>query len=332
MSQPAGPLENPQTASHDFFAFYVVSESGVLRIGGKDCLNFIQRQTTNDVQKIRQQGAIQTVLTSPTGRIIDILQILALQDEILALTLPTRHFSTLRFLKSRVFFMDKVEIEDISPDFSQLMISGNRAAEVISFFGIPEPSSEWVSRLNWEGSELIAVHQKGKLGEGIRLLIPQRIADRVREFLVSSGVPELSSHQYQIYRIESGIPGPKSELVEDFTPLELDLKELVAENKGCYTGQEVLARQLTYQKITRQLAGLQLSGEVEAGSKLYSGAEPAGELTSFINSPRFGPIGLAVVKAAFHQPGVQLSVRSADREVTGVIKPLPFQVEEKGND
>jgi tRNA-modifying protein YgfZ len=323
-TQPINPADDVKPGTLEDIRYFEVFESGVLRLGGDDRLKFIQRQSTNDVLQISPQNAIHTVLTSPTGRILDVLQIFALEDEILAITLPSIHLSTLKFLRSRIFFMDKVEISDVSPQFSQYFIIGEQATEVIARLGATEANAHNVVRLSVEESELYSIIQAGKLGTGIRLLVPKDRAIAVKNILDRMGIKQLSPDEMNIYRIEEGIPAPGAELTENYTPLEVGLAGFVAENKGCYTGQEVLARQLTYQKITRQMVGLRLADEIETGSRLYSEAEPAGELTSSAVSPRHGPIGLAVVKTAFIQPGQKLSVRAQNRETMGVVQALPF--------
>lgn len=323
-TQPINPAEDIKPGTLDEIRYFEVFESGVLQLGGDDRLKFIQRQSTNDVLKISAQNAIHTVLTSPTGRILDILQIFSLEDEVLAITLPFQYLSTVKFLRSRIFFMDKVEIRDVSPNFNQYFIIGEQATEVIARLGAVEVDAHNVVKLSVEKCELYSIHQTGKLGTGIRLLVPKDRAIEVKSILDRMGINQLFPEEMNIYRIEEGIPAPGAELTENFTPLEVGLAGYVAENKGCYTGQEVLARQLTYHKITRQLVGLKIAGEIETGSRLYAEAEPAGELTSFAVSPRFGSIGLAVVKTAFIQPGQKLSIRSQNRETTGVIHALPF--------
>ena len=304
--------------------FTEVIESGVIRLSGADRINFLQRQSTNDLQKLTSGHSIQTVLTSPTGRILDVLQVFLAGDDLLVLTLAYRRMQTFKFLQSRIFFMDKVDIKDDSVDFLQYFVFGKDAIEVIEKFGTPLPGTGTAINLPFSGQELTAIHQTGILWSGIRLLVPRRIGSQVSDHLANSGALALTPEEIEIFRIEAGIPGPQSELTEDYTPLEVDLKELISENKGCYTGQEVLARQMTYQKIARQLTGLRLGAEIQPGSKLYSGPEPVGFLTSSAVSPRYGTIGLAIIKTGFIQPGTQLEVRADNQKTTGVVVNLPF--------
>jgi tRNA-modifying protein YgfZ len=131
---------------------------------------------------------------------------------------------------------------------------------------------------------------------------------------------ELSDAEYEILRLEAGLPAAGHELTEEYTPLETGLEQLVSTSKGCYTGQEVLARQVNYDKVTRHLAGLRLKAEVPAGSSVTSEGKPAGIITSIAISPRLGPIALAVLRRPYHEPGTAVSVG----EIKGTVEALPF--------
>ena len=128
-------------------------------------------------------------------------------------------------------------------------------------------------------------------------------------------------------RIEKGIPAAGHELVEDYTPLEIGFRCAISDNKGCYTGQEVIARQINYDKVTKHLVGLCLEKIPLENLTLYSGEnnQPAGKVTSSELSPRFGPIALAVVKRPFHEPGTELFLRFDDAELPALVNKLPFR-------
>ena len=124
-------------------------------------------------------------------------------------------------------------------------------------------------------------------------------------------------------RVESGSPGAGHELTEAYTPLEVHLNYAISDKKGCYTGQEVIARQINFDKITRHLVGLTLESTTEEGTSLVSGSTPAGTVTSTVISPRFGPIALAVVKRPFDKPGTILTVEGGD-QAKARVTALPF--------
>ena len=116
----------------------------------------------------------------------------------------------------------------------------------------------------------------------------------------------MSGASVQVLRVEAGLPGAGAELSGDFTPLESGLRSAVSENKGCYTGQEIIARQISYDKITQFLVGLHLDTSTALGTRLYSEGRPVGAITSVAISPRFGAIALGIVRRPHHETGTLL--------------------------
>lgn len=163
-------------------------------------------------------------------------------------------------------------------------------------------------------------------GLGCRLLVPSSGEPTVMAALARSGSEALSTETYQALRVEAGVPSAKHELTGDYTPLETGLAEAISAEKGCYTGQEVLARQITYDKITRQLVGLHLTSQAVAGDRLWSQEEgkTVGEVTSATNSPRYGYITLAILKRPYHQTGTMLTVGELEKGHLARVAPLPF--------
>jgi folate-binding protein YgfZ len=134
----------------------------------------------------------------------------------------------------------------------------------------------------------------------------------------------------EIYRIEQGIPAAPHEINDLYNPHEARLMDLVDTGKGCYIGQEVIARLGTYDKVQKYLMGLEFSEAVEDDHKFSlfdeQGLE-AGEITSYIYSPNFKKhIGLGYIKKAFLQKGKILTAKSNDGITVNVqVHSLPFK-------
>jgi folate-binding protein YgfZ len=307
-------------------AFYLQAESGYLRIGGPDRQSFLQRQTTNDLGLLSTDGSITTVLTSATARILDVLTLLSEPEAIGAITLPGLAAATTRFLQSRIFFMDKVTVEDASGEFAQIDLIGPRAEQVLLQLGLERaPSQSELAVGDISGMRVRVLRQQGL---GYRLLVAAEEAEKIIAALAESGAAQLAPEHYEIIRVEAGVPAAGHELTEDYTPLETGLAWAISKDKGCYTGQEVIARQITYDKITRQLAGLKLYREAEAGDRVWilEDNKAAGDITSIAFSPRFGHIALAVIKRPYHEPGTQVLVGDLEAAVQARVSRLPFQV------
>lgn len=311
--------------------FYPLPEAGCLQISGEDRVAFLQRQTTNDIRKLAADGCTTTVLTSSTARILDVLTLIQQGDSLMALTLPGYGAKTTTFLKSRIFFMDKVSLEDVSADTCQILILGEdaqRSAAPLELESLPAAGKLLLARLG--ETEVLVLGEEGYPVPAYRLVAPISSKRILSERLEQAGLVELDAATYQVLRVELGIPGAGAELSEAYTPLEAGLAHTISDNKGCYTGQEVIARQITYDKVTRQLAGLRLEGEGAPGDKVFVEKTPVGEVTSIACSERLGWIALAILKRPHHAPGTLVSVHSTGGEAAAQVRELPFTQHQPG--
>lgn len=307
---------------------YYQPDTGYLRITGSDRVQFLQRQTTNDLSRLLPGYILTTVLTSPTARILDVLTLLIEQRDpkvISVITLPGYSSKTRQFLQSRIFFMDKVTIQDSSADFGQIDLIGPSWNYLVPNLGIDHPPAEDEIQYGQIGSTPVRAFNHFELG--IRLLFPSSGESDVVAALARSGSEEISSETYGILRVEAGVPSPAHELTEDYTPLEAGLEKAISTEKGCYTGQEVLARQITYNKVTRQLVGLRLTSQsfVDAPLRSPEDHKNVGEITSVAHSPRYGFIAIGMVKQPYYQPGTRLIVGDPKEGHSATVSSPPFK-------
>ncbi len=308
---------------------YRVPQPGLLRIAGEGRLDFVQRQTTNDVRLLAPGRTLLTVLTSPTARILDVWRLLLSPDDeaLDAITLPARGSITAQYLARRIFFMDRVTVSDLSAESAQLWISGPTAPHTLRQVGFETlPAPDEVVSLNLPGEPGRLLAQDGALGQGYLALGGQNGLELLVQRLTEAGAATLDPDTVEVLRIEAGIPGPARELTDTYTPLEANLDRAIHGAKGCYTGQEVIARQITYDKIARRLVGLRLDAPVSVGATVLVEERSAGAVTSAAISPRFGPIALAVLRRPHFAPGTPVRVTDAAGEANGIVVTLPFPV------
>ena len=302
---------------------------GCLHITGEHRVDFLQRQTTNDITTLSQDRVLLAVLTNPTARILDLFTLYLENQEgqgsaITALTLPGRGASTAAYLKSRIFFMDRVKVEDDSPGTAQISLTGPQAGEVLRSLGVsPLPLPGEVVQGELNGANLHGIGPIQGSSPGYRLVFSTSYLASITSALEASGASKLDSDEYEVLRVEAGLPG-ENELTEEHTPLEVGLESAISDHKGCYTGQEVIARQLTYDKVTRHLVGLKLEADAAVGAQVLAEDKRAGSITSIAHSPRFGPIALAVLRRPYHEPGTQAVVEGAGQRIKATVVELPF--------
>lgn len=317
--------------------FYILIGAGYLRLSGEDRTGFLQRQSTNNLQRLTAGRGLATVLTSPTARILDVLYCWPGTEQVHVVTLPVvtlpvvtspgQGSRTGRFLKSRIFFMDKVVIEDRSADTVQVELLGPQVELLLAKLGLPQPPEEnQIAAVQLEGTGEGFLFAPGiALSPGYRLVIPAAAGELVTGLFQAAGAVSIDPDTWEVLRVEAGRPAAGAELTEEYTPLETGLESYVSNDKGCYTGQEIIARQITYDKVTQQLCGLRLEQPAQPGDRVWAAGKPAGVVTSSALSPRFGPIALAVLKRPSQQAGTAVRVGSqpetgAPASVTG----LPF--------
>ncbi|NDJ53870.1 MAG: aminomethyl transferase family protein [Chloroflexi bacterium] len=321
-------MQQIETTSEDYQAsvegavYRLDDASGYLRIGDEHQLDFLQRQTTNDVTQLAPGRSVTTVLANASGRITNVLTLLPESGSIGVIPLPGTAEALASYLKGRIFFMDRVTVTDQSGDLAQLVLDGPRAAEILAALGWTAPESKGMTTsFSLNGGEVRILAETGLVGLAYRLtLAPSSLGD-LTEKLSQAAALEIDPSVYEIRRVEAGLPAAGHELSEDYTPLETGLADTVSDSKGCYTGQEVLARQVNYEKITKGMVGLRLSQPVDLGTALRVDGRSVGRVTSYAHSPRFGPISLAIIKLDYTEPGMLL-----DREDGGqaTVAALPF--------
>lgn len=301
---------------------YNPAGAGYIRLEGSDRVDFLQRQTTNDIRRLTQSQSVVTVLTSPTARILDVLTLVQEPDAIAILPLAGSAEKTARFLKGKIFFMDKVTVQDVSERMTWLELHGATLDDILSSLGLPKLAPDEVGTAQIGAEPVTLIGRSGPIGRSIRAVLPVSALQTVETTLIDLGFSVLSHEAYEVLRIEAGLPGP-GELSEDYTPLEVRLTDAISDTKGCYTGQEIIARQVSYDKVTRSLVGLRLEDSAAVGTAVQYEGRTVGEVTSVAHSPTLGWIGLAVVKRPFQEAGTAVRILGTDTDVAAVVADFP---------
>jgi folate-binding protein YgfZ len=308
--------------------YYTLPNPGVLRFASKDRVDYLHRQTTNDIGQLTPDHSVTTVLTNPAARILDVFQLLDVDETILAITLAGRAEATYNFLRRRIFFNDDVRLTEESGDFCIIDVYGKNAPDTLTQTGLPAPQTRaHVVTGKFHGERVYVLGQAGIApypALGLRLLAPTSLREALSAALDEAGSVSLTADEYEANRIAAGIPGPTTELTDDYTPLETNLHDAISHTKGCYTGQEVIARQITYDKITRHMVGLRLDGSIPVGAKVQAEGKSAGTLTSVAESASHGMIALAVLKRPYNLVGTQVEIADNEHIVSGTVINTPI--------
>lgn len=305
-------------SASESLACYPVPNPGYILISGETRREYIQRQTTNDVDQLSRTRVLPTLLTAPTGRILEYYILVEDGDSIAMLTQPGHGAGNAAYFQKRIFFNDKVKIQDQSSEWMQFEILGPKAGEGLTQLGFPRtPGLDEIIESEWQGVRLRAfgIMSFGAINR-IRVLTPSAHANQLIKEM--NNYPTLSHSSRDILRIETSHAGDP-EFAADTTPFELGMDRLVSTTKGCYTGQEVLARQVTYDKVVRRLVMLRSDDPIPTNTELQIESKTVGKVTSSAISPKHGPIALAIVRKPYDENGTQLTANILGKSPIVVI-------------
>lgn len=308
------------TALRDGALIQLRPDAGVLVIADADRADFLHRMTTNNINALRPGQSAVTVLTSPTARIVFVFTVVCRADDLLVLPAPGETAAVERYLRGQIFFMDKVKVRNVSADYARLRLMGAEAGATLAAINgldlAPAADGAWQAH-----DGLLAVKQMGYDVPGYELILPLAQQPALVDALTAAGVAPLDDAAYHARRIELGRPLPGRELTGDYNPLEAGLAWACSDNKGCYTGQEIIARQITYDKVTKTLVGLRSAAVLTAGAELSVDGRTVGVVTSVAHSPTLdAPIALAIVKRPHNAVGSNLQIG----DVVVTVVALPF--------
>lgn len=275
------------------------SNLGVLLISGATRLDLIHRMSTQAVNGLQRGEGAATVLTTDIGRIIDRLILYTTNSMVYALTGENNSDNIARYLMRFVFFNDDFHLKDVSGETAVFAVYGPRAGEKLIQAGFDAAN---LLLHHWRQAEIAGctayVHRTDPVAGDGYFVIGQE-ADRavLWPHLLTTGLAAADEAAFDFLRIEAGLPRYGRELTNEYIPLEADLWNDVSFKKGCYTGQEVIARMESRGKLAKKLVKLQPAEPVNAGDQLTANGKNAGVITSVAVGPD-GPIALGYVKTA----------------------------------
>ncbi|MYC38811.1 MAG: glycine cleavage system protein T [Chloroflexi bacterium] len=303
------------------------TDYGCLKATGEDALDLINRLSTNKVEHLEPGHWAPTVLTTDRGRIVDLLCVVHAGDCVYLLTSPGQQQPVIEWL-DKYTIMEDLEVEDVSRSTAVVALAGVGADAVL---GQAEDEPEYLpgriypaTTVTVGGSEAIAV-SRPLGGLPCRLLIlPGDAAHAVASALSEAGAATADADHWETLRVGSGNPAFGSEMGEPYNPLEAGLIGAIDFTKGCYIGQEVIARLDSYDRVQKYLAVLRFSGGSDAtvGASLAHEGRTAGTVTSLYRTPGGELRGLGYVRTAAAVPGQTLELQ-APASGTATVEDTP---------
>jgi folate-binding protein YgfZ len=293
-------------------AGFYEQKRGLIAVSGEEAVQFLDGLITNSIKGLEDGGQMLAAFPDAKGRLIAVVRVLRMGDRFLfeteAATREAVHQNLFRFTFAGDFF-----VEDLSDGYIYFEMFGP-----VEDVYHPEVGERFAGAFAFE------------LAYGAGYFMPNDLADEFRDFLTmkeQNDCQQVDDELYETLRIETGIPKYGIDMDAMTVVPELGLDGLVSYNKGCYIGQEIIARIHFRGHVAKQLTGIMLSGTQPVGwvpttaELMTSDNKPAGRITSATYSPKLGKmIALAYVRYDYLGDGTILSLGGEEINVTD----LPF--------
>ncbi len=287
-----------------------VRPAAIFDVEGNDRVAFLQGQLTQDVTRLASGQALPAAGLTPRGKLLFIARLVALPDRLRLLLSASLRLRVLAHLKKYAAFQ-KVAVTDRSDEIVRIGVYGRPRSS------LSKPPVSSTLLLSGDG-EFSA-----------EILAPTAGRGPIQEWLATLGSTAVSEVTAEVLRVEAGRPRFGQDADESHLADEVGLDPAISTTKGCYVGQEIVARMRTYGRVNRRLVGFRFpDGLLPAGSALKrpeeaeAGKIEQGRVTSAVFSPDFGPIGLGY---AFREVPVGGRLVGIENPGSGaVVTELPF--------
>ena len=308
-----------------------LSSRGLLEVSGTEGTQFLNGLITNDVKTLDEGAWMLAAFPNAQGRLIAFARVLRLGDSYLfdteSSTRALIHKTLARFTLAGDF-----RVVDLTDETALVSVQGARAAASVGATLGQEAALTERGRVHiaqWKEHPLQVIRATHTSEDGFDVFVSAGQAPLLWDALLATGARPAGFDALEILRIEAGLPRHGIDMDESNVVTETGLDEAVSYTKGCYIGQEIIARIHWRGHVARRLAGLSLDngGEIEPGASVKSTADKEiGRITSTAFSPRLNhAIALGYVKYDYLAPGTQVSVvYGAEQKLAAHVHELPF--------
>lgn len=310
-----------------------LSVQGVVELRGRDRSRFLHGMVTNDIRNLSPGQGCYALMLTPQGRILTDMRVLCLEESLMLVVDADLVEKDLALLRKYII-ADQVEVIDRSAELAILSLQGPKAAEIVSGLcpGTSPPEAPFEHRLIQVGNlPARCARVRRTASGGYDLMVSGAQSVDLWNLLLQAGQPAglraVGLEAWNVRRLEAGIPWYGFDMDEARIPLETGLEEAINYSKGCYIGQEVVARATFRGQVNRRLMGLLLSsGEpAQGGDKIFRNGREVGWVTDSAYSPGLRrAIALAYVRKEAWDPGTSVAVDSAGGRSDAEVRQYPF--------
>lgn len=282
------------------------SHEGRIELTDRDRLTLIHRISTNDVEHLTPGEGCITLFLNATGRIIERVTLYNRVDKALVVTEPGRSQSFRAYLQRNVFFNDRLKHQDIAQQTAHFALHGPKTDILMDLLipGISALNPLGCREAELNGIPVFVARRKTVSSQHWMVLLENTRSAEIWQMIANTGAKPAGSLVYNALRIRAGVPGVGRELSDEYIPLEVGLWDEVNFRKGCYTGQEIIARMESRSKLAKVMVRVQLSHPSDTPADLYWEDRKLGVLSSSVTTPEGEHLGIAFIKTENAVPGV----------------------------
>ena len=300
-----------------------LSHLGRLTVTGRDRAPFLNGLLTNDLTKLNSEGGIHSALLNTKARVLADMHIFSQENSLLVDTGDSPG-SRVKAILDQFIVTEDVQVEDSSQELLQLSVQGPKSTETMrQVLGVEvEKLAPLSSRAL--GPSLIIARDRTGLG-GYDIIVPRDEVEAVWQgFLLKGGdlVRPVGLEALEVFRLEMGLPRYGVDVDENVIVLEAGFKDAISFTKGCYMGQETVARATHIGRVNKMLVQLEIEAKTppHPGAKLVRDGRDAGFLTSAAFSPGRGRVvGLGYVHRDFAIEATRLAIDSSGTSLQAVV-------------
>jgi hypothetical protein len=299
------------------------SHWGRIQLTGSDRIRYLHNQSTNDFYQLQPGQGCDTVFVTSTARTIDLTTAYLSDDRVLLVVSPNRREQMMAWLDRYIFPADNVELQDVTSSTAMFSLIGPQSDAILTLLtqlgGKTPVNHEYGShqRMILTGIDVHVAVGNGLGLPGCTLTVPMAQAASLWTALSTAGAVSFGEAIWEYLRIEQGRPLPDYELTEDYNPLEAGLWDTISLEKGCYIGQETIAKLNTYKGVKQRLWGVRLNQPAASGTPILLADEKIGRLTS-ITQTSSGWLGLGYIRTKAGGEGLKVIIEDAQGEVIAV--------------
>jgi aminomethyltransferase len=341
VNEPLAGESRPHLIEDAAAAYNAVREGGAgvvdfssrarIEVSGSEAVQFLNGLITNDVKTLEVNGWMRAAFPTVQGRLIAETRVLRLANErYLFDTEAATHESVLKTL-GRFTLAGDFHVSDLTNQTAHFSIQGARSPEIIEATLGREASRTKRGRVTeavWDGQDLHVIRATHTAEDGFDIFVGASNIASLHNAFLAQGALAVGANALEILRIEAGIPRFLVDMDETNVVLEALLDDAVSFTKGCYVGQEIIARIHWRGHVAKKLCGLSFDNRVEAhrGDPVVAPeGKEIGRLTSLAFSPRLKhSIALGYVKYDYLKPGTAVRVSSNEVEFEARVAELPF--------